>query len=169
MEHQWLLALHHAKCWLCVATLLYNRTIGRLSWQKGVQQHRYCVLKPTINGGSTECQRSVNAASMMYGDATCIIQRLCIDRYPESPYWLPLLATIPTRILLPPRKNLSSEWQDILWVSVSFTVTRCLGSFLNAILECQSICCDAVCNLTTMHAVSHWSYYCLSSNSRVNI
>jgi hypothetical protein len=36
----------------CGATLTHNRTISRLSRQKHLQQHRYNVLKMTVNGAS---------------------------------------------------------------------------------------------------------------------
>jgi len=53
MERQQLLALHHEKYKGCVATLNYHRTVGRLSTQKWLQQHRYYVLKMSVNGAST--------------------------------------------------------------------------------------------------------------------
>ena len=57
----------------------------------------------------------------------------------------------------------------VLWGSVSLTALKYLGSFLNAILNSQSYQYDSVSNLTTMHAVSHRSYYCFACSSRVNI
>jgi len=37
----------------CAATLPHNRAIGRLSRQKLLKQHRYYVLKMSVNGAST--------------------------------------------------------------------------------------------------------------------
>jgi len=37
----------------CVAMLPHNRAIGRLSGQNLLQQHRYYVLKMSVNGAST--------------------------------------------------------------------------------------------------------------------
>jgi hypothetical protein len=138
-ERQWLLPFHFEKCWGCTVTLRYNQMTSRLSSQKCLQYHRYCTLKLNVNRASTEYQRWVHRASMMYGRATCIIQWLCIDRYSESPYWPPLLGKIPATIPLPPCKNMCLERQKVLWGTVSFTVTKCLESFLNAVLNGQSI------------------------------
>jgi len=37
----------------CAATLPHNRTIGRHSRQTLMKQHRYYVLKMSVNGAST--------------------------------------------------------------------------------------------------------------------
>jgi hypothetical protein len=43
------LALHHRKCKGCAATLMHNRTIGRLSRQNWLRQHCFYVLKMSVN------------------------------------------------------------------------------------------------------------------------
>jgi len=52
-ERQRLLALHLGNCMGCAATLRHNHAIGRLSRQNVIQQHRYYVLKMSVNGAST--------------------------------------------------------------------------------------------------------------------
>jgi hypothetical protein len=53
MERQRFLALHHSKCKGCAAILSNNQTIGRLSRPKWLKQHRYYVVKMSVNGTST--------------------------------------------------------------------------------------------------------------------
>jgi len=53
------------------ATLIYNQTIARLSIQKWLQQHRYYILKMSVNGGS-----------LASGDASWKMQGLCGDIKP---------------------------------------------------------------------------------------
>jgi hypothetical protein len=53
MERQRFLALHHSKWKGSAATSSHNQTIGRLSRQKWLRQHRYYVLKMSVNGAST--------------------------------------------------------------------------------------------------------------------
>jgi hypothetical protein len=50
MESERLLALQHGKCNGCMATLNYDRTINLISAWKWVRQHRYYVLKMSVNG-----------------------------------------------------------------------------------------------------------------------
>jgi len=116
-----------------------------------------------------ERQWSVSRSSMIFGHATYIIHRLCIDINPKSSYWPPLWARMPVTILLPPPKYMSLEWQQDLWGSASFTATKCLVSYLNSLLNSQSYQYDRVWNFTTIHAMSHRSYFCRACSSRVNI
>jgi hypothetical protein len=53
MERQQFLALHLGKCIGCAVTLPHNRATHCLSRQKLFQQHRYYVLKMSVNGSST--------------------------------------------------------------------------------------------------------------------
>jgi len=55
----------------CAATLPHNRTIGRLSKQKLLQQDLYYVLKMSVNG-----------ASMTFGLVSWKILGLCDDMKP---------------------------------------------------------------------------------------
>jgi hypothetical protein len=48
-----LFALHLGKCMGCAAMLPDNRATGRISSQKHFQQHRYYILKMSVNGAST--------------------------------------------------------------------------------------------------------------------
>jgi len=52
-ERQPVVPLHLRKCMRCAAMLPHNCAIGRLSRQNLFQQHRYYVLKISINGAST--------------------------------------------------------------------------------------------------------------------
>jgi hypothetical protein len=53
MECQGFLAVHHRSCKGCAATLMHNRTIGRLSRQNVLRQHCFYALKMSVNGVST--------------------------------------------------------------------------------------------------------------------
>jgi len=55
----------------CAATLTHNSTVGRLATQQWWRQHRYYVLK-----------MSVNRASMTFGHASWKIKVLCNQVYP---------------------------------------------------------------------------------------
>jgi len=61
------------------ATFIHNRTIDSRSIQKWWQQHRYYVLKMSVNG-----------MSMTFGPASWKMQALCGDIKPYSNYRLPL-------------------------------------------------------------------------------
>jgi len=65
----------------CRATLSDNWTTGCLSRQKWLWEHRYYVLKMSINGASTT-----------FGPASWKIQWYCGDIYPESHYRPPFQA-----------------------------------------------------------------------------
>jgi len=71
MERQRLMALQLGKSKGCAATRTHNRTIGRLSRQKWLQQDRYYVLN-----------MSVNRASTILGVASWIFKGLCYDINP---------------------------------------------------------------------------------------
>jgi len=53
MEREQLLALHVGNGKGCAATLTDDQTIGRLSRQKCLRQHRDYVLNLSVNGVST--------------------------------------------------------------------------------------------------------------------
>jgi hypothetical protein len=53
MEVQPLLAWHHRNFNGCAAMWIHNHTIGRLSRQNVLRQHRFCVIKMSLNGVST--------------------------------------------------------------------------------------------------------------------
>jgi hypothetical protein len=67
----------------CAATLPHNRAICRLSRQNLLQQHRYNVLKMSINGASTT-----------FGIVSRKIIGLCLNIKPQSNYGLPLWTKI---------------------------------------------------------------------------
>jgi len=55
MEGQQFLALNLGRSNDCAVSLTYDQTIGCLSWQKCLPQHRNYILNMRVSGAATDC------------------------------------------------------------------------------------------------------------------
>jgi len=131
----------------------------------------------SVNTASTMCQRSINDVSTQRQRSVNNLWSCKLHNPMALHQYIPNITILATFVDQNPTNNsattsqkyVSEELQQVLWGSASFTATKCLGSFLNAVLNGQSYQYGPVYYLTTMHAVSNRSYYCLACSSRVNI
>jgi len=103
-ESQRFLALHHEYSKGSVTASTHNQCIGYRSRQKCFLQHHDDLLKIGISG-----------VAMIFGLATLVNNRLCIDNNPLLKYWLPLWAKVTVMISQAPSKNEYQQSINDFW------------------------------------------------------